>query len=277
MVSHASEFENIAREDEMLELESLQRDRKRACPIEIKQPAAEATGKVNSFLQCTSAEREWRRSRSSRTRRTSPRTPRAFAARSSNCACAAVGRLAETLPPCPRRWTSASGRISTRCAPRGDAVSRHAAQTRGTQGDGGTPVGHVPLRLIDASTHRFVRRKVKSCVRRCRISGSRRRCNPSRSVLRVGVTLTPDFVWRDSQHGGAQRWLVWVEDPVNEHIYHTETFTLSKQHGEGPQYLYSPSPSSSRCRPNISSAPPASVARVRDVPRAQLRGAGAAR
>ena len=81
----------------------------------------------------------------------------------------------------------------------------------------------------------------------------------TRSVLRVGVTLTPDFVWRDSQHGGAQRWLVWVEDPVNEHIYHTETFTLSKkQHGRGRSTWRSPSPSSSRCRPNISSAPPAS-------------------
>ena len=51
----------------------------------------------------------------------------------------------------------------------------------------------------------------------------------TRSVLRVSVTLTPEFTWRDSQHGNLQRWLVWVEDPVNEHIYHTETFNLSKK------------------------------------------------
>ena len=61
----------------------------------------------------------------------------------------------------------------------------------------------------------------------------------TRSVLRVQVTLTPNFRWIDQHHGGAQRWLVWVEDPVNEHVYHSETFALSKkQHREeGAQRL----------------------------------------
>ena len=45
MISHSSEFENIApREDEMPELESLQRNRKHACPIEIKATMADKAG-----------------------------------------------------------------------------------------------------------------------------------------------------------------------------------------------------------------------------------------
>ena len=60
----------------------------------------------------------------------------------------------------------------------------------------------------------------------------------TRSVLRVSATLTPEFMWRDEVHGQAQQWLIWVEDPVNEHIYHTETFTLSKkQYKEGRMTL----------------------------------------
>ena len=46
MVSHASEFENIAPgRTRCLELESLQRDRKRACPIEIKATMADKAGR----------------------------------------------------------------------------------------------------------------------------------------------------------------------------------------------------------------------------------------
>ena len=36
-------------------------------------------------------------------------------------------------------------------------------------------------------------------------------------------------------------WMIWVEDPVNEHIYHTETFSLSKkQHKEVGWYRLTP-------------------------------------
>ena len=77
-----------------------------------------------------------------------------------------------------------------------------------------------------------VGKKVKGCLEALPHLAMEASVQPiTRSVLRVSVTLTPDFIWRDSQHGGIQRWLVWVEDPVNEHIYHTETFNLSeKQH-----------------------------------------------
>jgi activating signal cointegrator complex subunit 3 len=51
-VSHSTEFENIApREDEMPELETLQRDRRHACPFEIKATLGDKVGKVNLLLQ----------------------------------------------------------------------------------------------------------------------------------------------------------------------------------------------------------------------------------
>ena len=50
----------------------------------------------------------------------------------------------------------------------------------------------------------------------------------TRAVLRCEVTLPPNFQWKENVHGGVQPFWVWVEDPVNEHIYHTEYFLLHK-------------------------------------------------
>jgi len=51
----------------------------------------------------------------------------------------------------------------------------------------------------------------------------------TRTVLRVQVTITPDFDWDDRYHGKIEPWWIWVEDPENEHIYHTEYFLLNKK------------------------------------------------
>lgn len=60
----------------------------------------------------------------------------------------------------------------------------------------------------------------------------------TRSVVRVHLSLTATFKWLDSVHGGALRWLVWIEDSENEHIYHSETWTLTKKMSkEGNQRL----------------------------------------
>ena len=60
----------------------------------------------------------------------------------------------------------------------------------------------------------------------------------TRTVLRIVVTLTPMFEWRDNVHGAAQRWLVWVEDSENEKMYHSETWTMTKKMWrEGAQKL----------------------------------------
>lgn len=51
----------------------------------------------------------------------------------------------------------------------------------------------------------------------------------TRTVLRVVLTLRPEFQWRDSAHGAAMRWVLWVEDSQNDMIYHNDVWTLTKK------------------------------------------------
>ncbi|XP_048228570.1 DExH-box ATP-dependent RNA helicase DExH14 isoform X2 [Ricinus communis] len=60
----------------------------------------------------------------------------------------------------------------------------------------------------------------------------------TRTVLKVDLLITPDFIWKDRFHGAAQRWWILVEDSENDHIYHSELFTLTKRMARGePQKL----------------------------------------
>ncbi|XP_071112657.1 activating signal cointegrator 1 complex subunit 3-like [Haliotis cracherodii] len=53
----------------------------------------------------------------------------------------------------------------------------------------------------------------------------------TRTVLRVRLTITADFSWDDKVHGSAtEPFWVWVEDPDNNHIYHSDYFLLHKKH-----------------------------------------------
>lgn len=52
----------------------------------------------------------------------------------------------------------------------------------------------------------------------------------TRTVLRVRLIITPDFRWNDQVHGSVgEPWWLWVEDPINDHIYHSEYFLLQKK------------------------------------------------
>ncbi|CAH9088182.1 unnamed protein product [Cuscuta europaea] len=59
----------------------------------------------------------------------------------------------------------------------------------------------------------------------------------TRTVLKVDLILVPGFVWKDRFHGTAQRWWILVEDSENDHIYHSELFTLTKRMAREPQKL----------------------------------------
>jgi len=59
----------------------------------------------------------------------------------------------------------------------------------------------------------------------------------TRTVLRVTLSVTATFEWRDRLHGGSESWWIWVEDSDTEHIYHKELWTLSKRQAEEPQTL----------------------------------------
>lgn len=52
----------------------------------------------------------------------------------------------------------------------------------------------------------------------------------TRSVLRVRLTITAEFEWNDKVHGGtSEPWWIWVEDPDNDHLYHSEYFLLLRK------------------------------------------------
>ena len=52
----------------------------------------------------------------------------------------------------------------------------------------------------------------------------------TRNVLRISLKIIPDFTWNDRMHGMvSEPWWIWVEDPDNNTIYHSEYFMLSRK------------------------------------------------
>lgn len=51
----------------------------------------------------------------------------------------------------------------------------------------------------------------------------------TRNIVRCTINLTPDFCWCDVHHGVLQNYWVWIEDPDEASIYHSEMFTLTKK------------------------------------------------
>ncbi|KAE8717867.1 SNRNP200 protein [Hibiscus syriacus] len=52
----------------------------------------------------------------------------------------------------------------------------------------------------------------------------------TRTVLRVELTITPDFQWEDKVHGYVEPFWVFIKDNDGEHILHHEYFLLKKQY-----------------------------------------------
>lgn len=52
----------------------------------------------------------------------------------------------------------------------------------------------------------------------------------TRTVLKVTLTVRATFKWQDKVHGkvGEPFW-IWIEDPVNNHIYHHEYMLVHKK------------------------------------------------
>ncbi|BES93589.1 activating signal cointegrator 1 complex subunit [Nesidiocoris tenuis] len=52
----------------------------------------------------------------------------------------------------------------------------------------------------------------------------------TRTVLRVKLLITPDFNWNDRVHGkSSEPYWVWIEDPTDTNIYHSEYFLLTRK------------------------------------------------
>ncbi|XP_073959709.1 activating signal cointegrator 1 complex subunit obelus [Choristoneura fumiferana] len=52
----------------------------------------------------------------------------------------------------------------------------------------------------------------------------------TRTVLRIRLTITPNFKWNDKYHGKApESFWIWVEDPDNDIMYYNEFFLITKK------------------------------------------------
>lgn len=61
----------------------------------------------------------------------------------------------------------------------------------------------------------------------------------TRTVLKVRLTVTPDFEWNDRFHGStSDPWWIWVEDAENNYMYHSEYFLLQKKQVESCECVY---------------------------------------
>ncbi|GAB2270112.1 activating signal cointegrator 1 complex subunit [Dionaea muscipula] len=239
MVAHSSEFENImVREEEQMELETLAR----RCPIEVKSGASSKHGKVSILIQLY----------------ISRISIESFSLLSDAAyISASLARIMRALfEICLRRgWCEMSAFMLEYCK----AVDRQV-----------WPHQH-PLRQFDKDLSAEVLRKLEEygadiehlydmeekdigALIRYTSGGKMVKqflgyfpfvqlyANVSpitRTVLKVDLHITPDFIWKDRFHGAAQRWWILVEDSENDHIYHSELFTLTKKMARGePQKLF---------------------------------------
>jgi len=242
MISHSSEFENIVpREDEIPELETLRRNR-RIVPIDIKASLTDKVGKVNLLLQVYISRANMQSF--------SLIADSMYISQNASRICRALFEL------CLRRgWPSLAEQLLTVSKSCDLRIWPHQHELRQFEKTLKPEVlfkleeKKATLdRLWDMSAGEIgsmlrlnaqIGGQIKSCMRSMPHLNMTAVVQPiTRSVLRISVTLIPEFEWRDAMHGALQRWLIWVEDPVNEHIYHTETFNLSKkQRNDGVQYL----------------------------------------
>jgi pre-mRNA-splicing helicase BRR2 len=59
----------------------------------------------------------------------------------------------------------------------------------------------------------------------------------TRSIIKVDLTLTPDFQWDEKVHGFAEPWWVIVQDGDQETVLHAEYFLLKSQYATDDAYL----------------------------------------
>ena len=230
MVSLSAEFENIkAREDEVLELERLGR---KACQVDVRGGAASSHGKVNillqSYISCAKVEVFSLVMDMAYVGDNAPRIARAL------------------FELCLRRgWCSMADMLLGLCKGLERRVWPHSH-----------PLYQMPFLIRPEVTQRLEERgltyerlydmsskEIGAALRMPHGGGAVRDAVESlpqieveasvqpitRSVLRVVLTLWPVFRWKERLHGNSTRWVIWVEDQNNEHIYHNEFWSLGKK------------------------------------------------
>ncbi|KAG8388728.1 hypothetical protein BUALT_Bualt02G0155500 [Buddleja alternifolia] len=238
MVAHSSEFENIVlREEEQNELETLAR----ACPLEIKGGPSNKHGKVSILIQLY----------------ISRGSIDSFSLISdASYVSSSLARIMRALfEICLRRgWSEMSSFMLEYCKAVDRQVWPHQHPLRQFDRDVSAEIlRKLEERGVDLDHLYEMQEKDIGALIRYAPGGKLVKqylgyfpmvqlfatVSPiTRTVLKVDLTITPEFVWKDRFHGTSQRWWILVEDSENDHIYHSELFTLTKRMAKGePQKL----------------------------------------
>ncbi|GMQ10899.1 hypothetical protein CsSME_00053719 [Camellia sinensis var. sinensis] len=230
MVAHSSEFENIVvREEEQNELEQMVRT---SCPLEVKGGAANKHGKVSILIQLY----------------ISRGSIDSFSLVSDAAyISASLARIMRALfEICLRRgWCEMTSFMLDYCKAVDRQIWPHQHPLRQFDRDMSSEVlRKLEERGVDLDRLYEMEEKdigaliryapggrlVKQCLGYFPSIQLSATVSPiTRTVLKVDLLLTPDFIWKDRFHGTVQRWLILVEDSENDHIYHSELFTLTKR------------------------------------------------
>lgn len=234
MVAHSSEFENIVvREEEQDELETLARN---ACPMEIKGGPTDKHGKISILIQVYIS-----------------RAPIDSSSLHSDAQyiSQSLARIMRALfEICLRRgWSQMSSLLLEYCKAVDRKIWPHLHPLRQFDRDLSPEI----LRRLEGRNADLDRlyemeeneigaliryshqgRLVKQCVGYFPYVNLSASVSPiTRTVLKVGLLIAPEFVWKDRYHGMSERWWIIVEDSENDTIYHSELFTLTKKMARG--------------------------------------------
>ncbi|XP_074317082.1 DExH-box ATP-dependent RNA helicase DExH14 [Silene latifolia] len=238
MVAHSSEFENIVvREEEQMELENLARD----CPLEVKGGPSSKYGKVAILIQAYISRR--------------PIDSFSLVSDAAYISASLARIMRALFEICLRRgWSEMTSFMLEYCK----AVDRQIWPHQHALRQFDREISLEILRKLEdqgADLDRLYDMEEKDIGALIRyypggkvvkqflgffpmvqLSAS---VSPiTRTVLKIDLLMTPDFTWKDRFHGTAQRWWILVEDSENDHIYHSELFTLTKRTAKGePQKL----------------------------------------
>ncbi|XP_047313663.1 DExH-box ATP-dependent RNA helicase DExH14-like [Impatiens glandulifera] len=234
MVAHSSEFENIVvREEEQNELEKLIRS---FCPLEVKGGPANKHGKISILIQVYishgSIDSFSLVSDASYISASLARIMRALfeiCLRRGWCEmtsflldyCKAVDRqIWPHQHPLRQFHMDISGEILRKLEER-DADLDHLRDM--DEKDIGALIRYAPGgRMVKQYLAYFPSIQLSATV------------SPiTRTVLKVDLLISPDFIWKERSHGGALHWWILVEDSENDHIYHSDFFTLTKRMAKG--------------------------------------------
>ena len=233
-VARSAEFENVApREEEMPELEALAGSA--AVPCDVRDGLATREGKANALIQAYISR--------AGLQSFSLVADTSYVSQSVVRICRALFEL------CLRRgWPSLACATLSLAKAAERRMWPHQHPLRQFEGtlpaetlarlEGLGPSGALE-RLADMSAHELAgltrlndaagARIADCCAAFPRLEMSASVQPITRSVLRVALRIEAPFAWRDGAHGGALRWVLWVEDQSSEHIYHSEVFTLTKR------------------------------------------------